>query len=575
MKIILTCGHPDSGYETVHTALVAAGVGDGQASSQDAMSIPELYAALYKAHGHDMSGAKTSDPIAPGDAWQKLACDLFRSNASQNTWGWADAQTVWMLDYWHDFDPLIRFVLVYSSLEFAVSHAFKNKTISPADFDIFIASWVKYSAEILRFYNRHSDRCLLVNIHATMQYPEKWLAKIAEAFGVTLATPILTAKTDGVAGSAVAMCLANGLVENCDEAMSLFRELESSASFENDAVSILVPEYLVAWQEYASLPSQLENARSVATATASRANILQEKLEKTMREIALAEDQVEALIVEKKDHANLQTEWQAKTDAIAKSLAEQKQIASDLHEQNQQLANEGDEKRLQLAEHRRQLDQLTEQVESSRQALALGQSTMDPLQASNAELLQENDLLRFQLDCVQEELEHNFLKTKELNTSTEFSKVTEESLTMERRYEIALDMRNAIDGENWYYAESDGRWAGPGNVSTIRVAAMPVGDYELRMDVVDAMSPEILAKMDVSLNGLPLELRLRLSNEGGKASVRVYAKFSTNTVSESPVWEFEFRFHKLISPEDGGSDDNRALAIRLQSLHVSAAKRPS
>ena len=573
MKIILTCGHPDSGYETVHTALVAAGVGAGQASSQESMSVPEFYAALYKAHDHDVSGPKTSDPITPGDTWQKLACDLFRSNASQNTWGWADARTVWLLEFWHDFDPLIRFVLVYSSLEFAVSHAFKHNPISPAEFDICIASWVKYNAEMLRFYNRHSDRCLLVNIQTTMQNPETWIAHTSEAFGVSLMTPIATGKIDGVAKSAVVTCLADGLFEECDEAVSLFRELESSASFEDQEASSLVPNYLLAWQEYSNLSSQFESVRKVATANADRANFLQEMVEHAMPDLDLSVEQFAASRSEGRDQTKLRTEWQSKNMAVAKSLAERIRVAEALHEQNEQLTKECDETHLHLTEQQRQLDQLTQQVESGIHALADAQSAIVPLQASNADLLQENDLLRLQLHFVEEELEHNFLQTQELSKSLELLKSTHECLSAERRCEVLLDMRNAIDGENWYYPEVDGRWAGPGSFGTIRVCPMRAGEYELRLDVVDTMSPEILAKMKVSLNGLPLALQTRLSNEGGKRSVRVYAKFSTGIVSDSPVWEFQFRFHQLISPTARGEDDDRMLAIRLQSLYIGPSNR--
>ena len=78
------------------------------------------------------------------------------------------------------------------------------------------------------------------------------------------------------------------------------------------------------------------------------------------------------------------------------------------------------------------------------------------------QLVQEKDLLRLQLHQLQDELEHNYLQSQALGNRLELAKRTEESLREAQRREIVVDMRKDINGENWYYAEWDGRWAGPG-----------------------------------------------------------------------------------------------------------------
>ena len=37
---------------------------------------------------------------------------------------------------------------------------------------------------------------------------------------------------------------------------------------------------------------------------------------------------------------------------------------------------------------------------------------------------------------------------------------------------ITVDMRDEIPGNNWYHAEVDGRWAGPGLVSTLQLPVL-------------------------------------------------------------------------------------------------------
>ena len=78
------------------------------------------------------------------------------------------------------------------------------------------------------------------------------------------------------------------------------------------------------------------------------------------------------------------------------------------------------------------------------------------------------------------------------------------------------------------------------------------------------MEPEILYGMEVSLNGTPLEI----SKDWDCYPALVRASFVTQEIAESPVWEFQFKFPRLVSPAQHGSEDRRNLAIRLRSITV-------
>ena len=72
--------------------------------------------------------------------------------------------------------------------------------------------------------------------------------------------------------------------------------------------------------------------------------------------------------------------------------------------------------------------------------------------------------------------------------------------------EIRFDLRGDVDGQNWYYPEADGRWAGPELASTINLPVLGLGRYEVQLEVADAMKPEILDDLRAYMNETPVSL---------------------------------------------------------------------
>lgn len=179
------------------------------------------------------------------------------------------------------------------------------------------------------------------------------------------------------------------------------------------------------------------------------------------------------------------------------------------------------------------------------------------------EATQENELLLLQLHQVQEELEHYFLEAQRLTHAGGISaRVAPRDNPLA---DVLYDLRKEIDGENWYYAERDGRWAGPGEQSLLRVPALAPGRYRLELCVVDAMDPGILNGMTVARNGVPMDLSIPTHKDYPRL---ISAEFGVDEGDQSAKWEFSFRFSRLVSPADRGSDDQRKLAIRVASLRL-------
>lgn len=132
--------------------------------------------------------------------------------------------------------------------------------------------------------------------------------------------------------------------------------------------------------------------------------------------------------------------------------------------------------------------------------------------------------------------------------------------------EIVVDMRGDFTGGNWYYAEDDGRWAGPEKRSTVMTPALKPGEYLFEMEIKGEIVPDVIKTMEITINDLPVPFT-RVS-EG--LPTLIQAPFSVEEDYRFPFWIFHFDFYAMASPAelDKNSKDRRNLAIRVGKIHV-------
>ena len=94
--------------------------------------------------------------------------------------------------------------------------------------------------------------------------------------------------------------------------------------------------------------------------------------------------------------------------------------------------------------------------------------------------------------------------------------------------------------------------------------ALAAGQYEIRLDIVDTIKPEILEGMGATLNGASLEL----GAIKGDLPALVVIPYEAGEPPADGLWKLELSFPSVVSPAEGGSDDQRRLAIRLRSLRI-------
>lgn len=129
---------------------------------------------------------------------------------------------------------------------------------------------------------------------------------------------------------------------------------------------------------------------------------------------------------------------------------------------------------------------------------------------------------------------------------------------------LVLDMRAQLSGRNWYDAEDDGRWAGPGLESALVVPALRQGRYRLAVHVVDEITPGAIDNMTLLVNGMAVEL----SRSGPSPRAVLVGGFAVDDDYALPFWSFKFRFDRGLSPASRGGEDHRTLTVRFAGLEL-------
>lgn len=199
MNKVIIVGHSPFGVAEVAQQMRCLGMKPPLPSRNDGMLPKEITRALCRAHQTPLSDVPTHESdfqqIATGTVWHGMARDLLLGNHDQELWGWADTQTIFLLDYWRQLDPLMAFLLVYDEPQQALAEAAALDAGGPDEPPIqhLLDNWKAYNGVLLRFFLRHPDRCLLVNARQISQAQDQFLQQVQALVGTSPATNDLEA----------------------------------------------------------------------------------------------------------------------------------------------------------------------------------------------------------------------------------------------------------------------------------------------------------------------------------------------------------------------------------------------
>lgn len=553
MSLIITTSYLKSHCNMVQQMLVTAGVNSPVPATGDTPDPHDLCKKLRAAYvKREVNSSKAIPPEKIGKAWQMKAAELVIANAEQDHWGWTDNRILPLLEFWAEFEPGARFALFYSDSCHAVSGLdIANGENAREQMDALLSEWQDFNDALLRFYSDHQDRCLLANIDAIKADPDKLKAALSSKLELDTDTLTFDAVETGEL-SPILSLVSPAFSDPDSQTARVFGELEAMADCRGTHGSNTPPDFTGILAEHLSAARELEQARSDNELLTLQLENVQEELETLYRE------------------------GQETRQALQEALDEKEVLAKEkeaLSEDKDKLAREKE-------------TSLTE-AEDFRQIKA------------------ENELLQLQIEQVQEELEYQFKQTQQLSAKIGKEADSEKSETAAgdaappaapapatrdtnrppQSGKIRIDMRQFINGMNWYDPEHDGRWAGPGTRSTVRLPSLSEGRYKLTMNVVSTMSRKIFDRMEISVDNAKLRTksnlrtnlhgplgmwkrtRAKLDSSVSPFPAEIEASFKVGKATGEPG-ELVLEFPEAVSPAERGEPDSRHLTARISEIII-------
>lgn len=170
-------GHSAAAIAAAHAAFTAAGMTPARGLERDPhINFSTWHERVYQALEQRQSepgeeegnGVRDAHPANMGRLWEQLANDLFLANMDAQVWGWADAKSLGLLDFWLELDASTHFVLLVTSPEQMLAEHLGRLSREPEPsvpaqlMDRLLAQWQVAHQGMLRFALRNPKRCILV-----------------------------------------------------------------------------------------------------------------------------------------------------------------------------------------------------------------------------------------------------------------------------------------------------------------------------------------------------------------------------------------------------------------------------
>ncbi len=113
-----------------------------------------------------------------GVAWDQLILDLLLANQDATAWGWADPETLPVLDSWKKADSGIFTIFVYEDFEYVVAMNFFKKSITEKSIRTLYQEWDGTNAKILHAYDRYKESSIIVNGEYALKHKAEFIETV-------------------------------------------------------------------------------------------------------------------------------------------------------------------------------------------------------------------------------------------------------------------------------------------------------------------------------------------------------------------------------------------------------------
>lgn len=540
MTIVLTCGHSSSDHGLVHAACLRAGIQQGEGDF-------------------------------PSDGYESWI------GARQGVDGaWLATYRVDQCDAWLQSSPEVFLILVYGP----PSWALVPSSLGEGDPASALDGWRLCNTELLRISALHPGRCLLVNALCAIHDLDGVASHVGEVLGLAATSEIGAAPdASGDRRALDAWVAEAGAYDPGLE--TLYLELESVAALDAQSRGLMDKERAEVRQTYSVLLQRLGAQSDAATKTMAHLEQSERMHVATIEKLSADNAEVnQAFTVAVSDRDNSMATIAASLRTADDLRQENELLLLEMNRGQQEFEAESVRHAAAVAELRQQLEEV---IRHRDEHAGLAETYLGQLSAvrhlpdgdqidrdlarvlaAKADTDEAYELLLLELHQLQEELERYHGLNRRLTRQLELDQHADHLLRREWRRnqppDVIFDLRQEISGTNWYVAEGEGRWFGPGTAGTLLVPALMPGLYSVQIDVTDAMATEVLQGLAMSLNGRAVELGAESS-----APCFVLGSFFAEE-SDGPLWIVGLEVPSTISPTQIGGTDARELSIFVRSI---------
>lgn len=418
---ILIVGHESSRYREVERLLTDCGMQPAKPSRREALTPAEVNELLLNGHAPMTLSEEQSrvawQQVRPTPIWNGVALDLMLGNVTQPLWGWADPNSIRLLDYWKTIDPSIAFIMVYDNLSNVVTSA--GADIGEEELQRRVSEWVAYNASLLHFYQRNRERSLLVHAQQVRCSVERYIEELRARTNAPLVLPSswpdMFPANETAANDPVAISLVHGSTAEVSapirefladslhvfsEAKALYDELQAAASLPRAETG--QPAASSAWRALAMLDRQLAAIKDVAI---DQRRAIETRAAENAALVQRLQEQGES---HRKQLASTQTALDGRTAEVKALAAEKAKLGLRITDLERNAKRGGAE----IAALRQQLGTSEKTAAAQAGEIRSLQSEKSSLQARHVELERQSEaaaadseLLLNQLHAVQQEFE--------------------------------------------------------------------------------------------------------------------------------------------------------------------------
>ena len=178
--------------------------------------------------GFEQDGSVPENRSVPGKFLEQLVSDIFVANVGTPLWGWSDARSTWLLDFWADYEPRLLFVLVCTSPAYQLARVMEASTPKPPKVAQVAEAWQAYHQELLQFHHRFPHRSVLVSAKEGFARASDLVGHLAKKWSLSLTADAVEESAVAVPPSFLACHLAGDLLANQREAAALWNEIEAT-----------------------------------------------------------------------------------------------------------------------------------------------------------------------------------------------------------------------------------------------------------------------------------------------------------------------------------------------------------